>query len=138
MVVRKRKKITRQRGHRKTGWGKEHRGAGQKGGAGNSASGKRAQAKKPSHWGRKFGGHGFVSRIEQLPGINLGQLDAQLEILTKKGKVKNTAGTYEVNLALIKRGKVLGHGNTTQKIKLTGKASARAKEKIEKAGGTIA
>ncbi|MAF34645.1 50S ribosomal protein L15 [Candidatus Woesearchaeota archaeon] len=138
MVVRKRKKITRQRGHRKTGWGKEHRGAGQKGGAGNSASGKRAQAKKPSHRGRKFGGHGFTSVKKQLPGINLGELDSQLESLTKKGKVKHAASTYEVNLATLKKSKVLGKGNTTQKIKLTGKASARAKEKIEKAGGTIA
>ena len=62
MVVRKRKKNSRQHGSTTHGWGamKKHRGAGNRGGRGLAGTGKRADQMKPLHWKeRYFGKLGF-------------------------------------------------------------------------------
>ena len=63
-MLHKRKKAGRYRGSKTHGCGsmKKRRGKGNKGGAGNSGSGKRGDQKKPSFWKEIGGRHGFISK----------------------------------------------------------------------------
>ena len=61
----------------------------------------------------------------------------QLDRLATQNKIKKEGSTYLVTLSAIGYDKVLGSGEVAHKIKLTGKASAGAIEKIKAAGGEV-
>jgi len=144
MVVRRQKKSKRPRS-RTQGWGfgKRHRGKGSRGGAGESGTGKRGQHNVSYYLSKgikMLGRHGIrVSRrdIVETRAINIGDLDLQLDRLAAEKKITKDGSTYLVNLFAINYDKVLGSGIVTHKIKLTGKASAGAAEKIKAAGGEV-
>ncbi|MFH1592535.1 MAG: uL15 family ribosomal protein [Candidatus Woesearchaeota archaeon] len=133
MTVNKRKKSVRFRGSKTHGWGsmKKHRGAGNRGGRGMAGSGKRADTKKPTiiklyGYQKYFGKRGFnrPQKVrEELKIINVGDLNFE-----KK----------EVNLAELGYDKLLGKGKPDKAYAVTVKSCSNlAKEKIEKAGGSI-
>mgnify|MGYP001616238735 CR=1 FL=1 len=133
MTVNKRKRLVRFRGSKTHGWGsmKKHRGAGNRGGRGMAGTGKRADQKKPTiikEFGYKnyFGRHGFKRPqkiLKEIRVINVGDLNYE-----KK----------DVNLTEIGYDKLLGKGKPDKGYNVIIKSfSTLAKEKIEKAGGSI-
>lgn len=143
MTVNKRKKDSRQRGSKTHGWGamKKHRGSGNRGGKGNAGSGKRADSKKPSFWNRPyFGKFGFKSKSKDSKGrcINLSVLsDTAGRMIDKKQAIEKD-GMVIIDLNSVGISKLLGSGTITKKFKITVlRASARAIEKVEGAGGSV-
>jgi large subunit ribosomal protein L15 len=143
MTENKRKKNSRQRGSWTHGWGakKKHRGAGHRGGRGNAGSGKRGDAKKPSYWKdvNYFGERGFFSvNASKDVTINIAHLDTIADTLVKKGKAKVDKDSIIINLKELGVTKLLAAGNASKKLIITvDKASKRAEEKIQKAGGKL-
>jgi large subunit ribosomal protein L15 len=131
----KRKKVVKQRGHRTHGWGspKKHRGAGSRGGRGHAGSKKHKKVWTMKNEPGRIGKRGFHSlrdkRVKaRVRAINL----RDLEKIALKGKLK------ELNLKALGYDKLLGAGQVSQKLTVkAGRFSARAKEKLEKAGGKI-
>ncbi len=131
MAVRKRKKNTRFRGSLTHGWGspKKHKGAGNRGGRGMAGSGKRADQKKFSilkEYGHSyFGKHGFnrpQKMLKETKAINIADLPDQ----------------DKINLTEMGYDKLLSMGTPKRKYEITVSSfSAKAKEKIESAGGKI-
>jgi large subunit ribosomal protein L15 len=124
MTANKRKKNSRFKGSRSYGHGfrKKPRGAGHRGGRGNAGSGKRADHNKPSIWKNThyFGKFGFIKK-----GL---KIDIRA--------VKN--GTYIIDLEKAGYNKLLCKGTVSKKYDITClKASDKAKERIEAAGGKI-
>lgn len=134
MPVHKRKKSKRLRGSKTHGWGamKKHRGAGNRGGRGKAGTGKRADTKKPTII-NLFGARGYFGKkgfkrpqktIKPKSTINLEQL--------------NKLEKADINLTEKNIDKLLGKGKITKKFNIIVKQfSKKAKEKIEKLGGTI-
>lgn len=134
MTTNKRKKSVKFRGSKTHGWGsmKKHRGAGNRGGRGMAGTGKRADQKKPSiikqygHHKNYFGKHGFKRPqkvIKKIKTINIEDL--------KQDK-------KQINLQEEGYGKLLGKGTPKQAYEIKVKSYSKlAKEKIEKAGGSI-
>lgn len=126
MVVRRRKKIRRALGY-KTHFGgiggKQKRGKGSKGGKGRAGHGKRAGHMKLFFKTKKK--KGFVPvKIKKIKTINLSSLDKMKE--------------KDINLTKLGYDKLLGSGKITRAITVKVKSvSKKAKEKIEKVGGTI-
>lgn len=147
-MKRKRSKRSRLRGRRSCGMGarNNYRGKGMQGGKGMAGTGKRAGQKKT--WILKyapdyFGKRGFVSvkktKLEKKKKeINLDEIKEKLDEFLKTGTAKKTAEGIELEL---KGYKILSRGNIDEiKEKLVLKASSfsdKAKEKIEKAGGSV-
>jgi large subunit ribosomal protein L15 len=133
MTHKKRKKNTRQRGSKTHGWGamKKHRGAGNRGGRGMAGSGKRAKQKKmlilKKYKGKYLGKKGFKRPqkvIKKINVINVADLN--------KFKIK------ELNLTKLGYNKLLGKGSIKEKYNIiVDSYSKQAKEKIEKAGGSV-
>ncbi len=139
MVVKKRKKVNRYRGHTTHGGGhrKKRRGAGSRGGRGNAGSGKRAGHMKQ---GIVLGGHGFTSKSRSIvKAVNLTYFTpARLEQLVAEGKAHKEKGYYSVDLAELGYTKLLGTGAPSMKLKLTVQScSAGAAEKVKAAGGEV-
>lgn len=139
----KRSKNSRQRGSHTHGWGakKKHRGKGSQGGAGMAGTGKRADVKKPSVWKntKYFGRHGFTfNAVKQGPSISVRSLQAALPELVAKGAATESNGTYTVDLKALGYAKLIATGHATSPINVTAqKATARAVERIEAAGGSV-
>jgi large subunit ribosomal protein L15 len=139
MVMNKTSKARKQRGSRTHGWGKHHRGAGNRGGRGNAGGGKKAMVKKPSN-PHKFGKYGFVPQNSGAAAviINLGQLDQTVHTLIAEGKATESSGTFTVDLGKLGYDKLLATGKVTKKFKITiPTASVRAVEKVQAAGGEV-
>ncbi|HSU72298.1 MAG TPA: uL15m family ribosomal protein [Candidatus Binatia bacterium] len=140
MAFHKRRRVTRQRGSRTHGWGRLHRGSGNKGGAGNAGSGKKADAKKPSYADRVFGKHGFIAH-NSAPAdvvINVGDVAQHLPGWTVAKHATHAAGVYTVDLGKLGYTKLLSQGKASVKMKLTvSSASKKAIEKIKAAGGDV-
>lgn len=140
MVDRKRKKVTKYRGSKTHGGGsmKKRRGAGHRGGRGRAGSGKRGDAKKPRYWS-EVAPKGFTSLADNAVNtINVGHLNSMIENLARKNKVAQSGDAYVVNLEALGYERLLGGGRVTSKMTIKAdSASARAIEKIEKAGGKI-
>jgi len=138
MPINKRKKVTKQRAHTTHGWGsmKKHRGAGNRGGRGMAGSGKRADQKKSmilKKFGNEyFGKKGFYSLRKKTKALNIKDLENNINELTTK---ENSMYLFDLK----KKGyhKLLGLGEIKNKFKIIGLCSAKAKEKIESAGGEI-
>lgn len=142
MMYYKRKKNIRLRGSKTHGWGsmKKHRGAGNRGGRGMAGTGKRGDAKKPSIWKDKkyFGKHGFKSKRKPLLGINVADLEQNLDKFINMNLIKQEKNVFVVELGKLGYEKLLGKGRVTKGFKVTVKrASKNAVEKIKKAGGEV-
>ncbi len=127
MTARFRKKNSRQRGSHTHGYGakKKHRGGGSRGGRGFGGTHKHKFSWvlrwDPDHFGYK----GFHSRRAQRQAINVSDLE------------RLNAGS-DVNLPSLGYHTLLGRGSVTKAFVVTvDKCSARARHKIETAGGRI-
>lgn len=141
------------RGTRTQGYGRvgQHRKAGQRAGKGKTTQWKKS--KKSYYLKQKelgfpdpdwdFGKRGFkrpqdINRIYHVNALNLKDLDSKIEDLTLKNVATKSGNTYTINLKDINIQKILGRGEINKKINLTvDKASKRAIEKIESAGGKV-
>ncbi|NVM44587.1 MAG: uL15 family ribosomal protein [Candidatus Lokiarchaeota archaeon] len=141
------------RGTRTQGYGTvgQHRKAGQRAGKGKTTQWKKS--KKSYYLKQKelgfpdpdwdFGKRGFkrpqdINRIYHVNALNLKDLDSKIEDLTLKNVATKSGNTYTINLKDINIQKILGRGDINKKINLTvSKASKRAIEKIESAGGKV-
>ncbi len=126
MVIRFKKKNRAMRGSMTHGWGakKKHRGKGSKGGKGYGGSTKHKRsyiyAKEPNHFGKR----GFYSLNKKNKAINVSELE----------KFESN----EINLTDMGYDKLLSKGNVAKPFSVkVKKASKKAKEKIEKAGGKL-
>ena len=144
MTVNKRKKNTRQRGHKTHGWGakKKHRGKGHQGGAGMAGTGKRADSKKPSIWKDKnyFGKHGFVSKTPKVKinPVNVSYVAQHIDKLVSNGMAKKEQDYYSLELEKLGFNKLLGDGKIFVKLRITTPyASKTAVEKVKGAGGEV-
>ena len=147
------KRIRKMRGTRTAGYGRvgQHRKAGQRAGKGKTTQWKKS--KKSYYLKQKelgfpdpdwdFGKRGFkrpqdINRIYHVNALNIKDLDSKIEDLTLKNVATKTGNTYTINLKDINIQKILGRGDINKKINLTvDKASKRAIEKIESAGGKV-
>jgi large subunit ribosomal protein L15 len=142
-MLKRRKKNTRQRATVTHGWGsmKKHRGAGHRGGRGAAGSGKRGDAKKPSYWKnlRRYGKHGFTSHASlRGAAINVGHLASAVERMVADEMITKKGDVYVVDLDAMGIERLLGTGVVDVKLELTVlSASAKAIEKVEKAGGKV-
>jgi large subunit ribosomal protein L15 len=147
------RKIRKKRGSRTVGYGRvgQHRKTGQRAGRGKTTQWKKS--KKSYYLKQKelgfpdpdwdFGKRGFkrpqdVVRINQVNTLNIRDLDYQIDKLVFDNKASKTGNKYAINLNDINIQKILGRGLITKSINITvNKASKRAIEKIEDAGGKI-
>jgi large subunit ribosomal protein L15 len=141
------------RGTRTQGYGRvgQHRKAGQRAGKGKTTQWKKS--KKSYYLKQKelgfpdpdwdFGKRGFkrpqdINRIYRVNALNIKDLDSKIEDLTLKNVATKSGNTYTLNLKDLNIQKILGRGEINKKINLTvNKASKRAIEKIESAGGKV-
>jgi large subunit ribosomal protein L15 len=120
-----------------------HRGSGQKGGAGNAGTGKKANAKapRPGLWTKQLmGKYGFVPKGPRIIDvvINLRDLEDKLPRFLKYKVAVESAGAVSIDLAKAGYTKVLGSGNVRRKWKITAaRASPDAVEKVKAAGGEL-
>ncbi len=142
MVVRKRKKNSRQRGSKTHGWGamKKHRGAGNRSGRGMAGTGKRADTKKPSIWKnpKYFGKIGFAERRvkEKIIAINIESLEANSQKYLADKTATKEGDLIVIDVIKLGYNKVLGSGSLKTKMKVIAPYfSNGAKEKIQQAGG---
>ncbi len=147
------KKIRKKRGTRTIGYGKvgQHRKAGQRAGKGKTTQWKKSKKSyylKQKELGFpdpdwKMGKKGFkrpqdIVRIYKINALNVKDLDLKIDNLVQDNKATKSGNTYEINLNDINIQKILGRGQVTKKINMTvKKASERAIQKIEAAGGKI-
>ena len=139
MVVRKRKKIVKRRGHRGSGYGsqKKHRGGGSRGGRGKAGLHKHKIMTMlkymPQHFGKEGFKRSFAIRVKV---INLKELERKLDELITENKIEESKTGIKVNLSELGYDKLLGSGKVTKKLIVEGKIfSKNAIRKIEEAGG---
>ena len=132
MKLVKRKKGSRFRGSRFHGHSMHHKGKGNKGGKGMAGTGKRGDQKKTyvlKHLFPYFGKKGYTSKStkrDKSKVMNINEIEEKRKGLEKEGMIN------------LKDYKILGRGEIKSKLKITCKSiSKTAKEKIEKAGGTV-
>ena len=142
------KKIRKMRGTRTCGYGRvgQHRKTGQRAGRGKTTQWKKS---KRSYYLKQkelgfpdpdwiMGKTGFkrpqdMVRLSNVNAINVKDLDYRIENIAKK-----SADTYNINLNDINIQKLLGRGQINKKINVSvNKASKKAIEKIEAAGGKV-
>ena len=142
------KKIRKMRGTRTCGYGRvgQHRKTGQRAGRGKTTQWKKSKRSlylKQKELGFPdpdwiMGKKGFkrpqdMVRLSKVNAINVKDLDYRIENIAKK-----SVATYNINLNDINIQKLLGRGQINKKINITvNKASKRAIEKIEAAGGKV-
>ena len=154
MITRKfPKKVRKMRGSRTHGYGRvgQHRKTGQRAGRGKTTQWKKS--KKSYYLKQKelgfpdpdwnIGKKGFkrpqdITRIHQVNTINIKDLDQKIDNLVLDNKAKKSGNSYSINLNEINIQKVLGRGKINKVINISvNKASQKAIEKIENAGGKI-
>ena len=147
------RKVRKMRGRRTHGYGRvgQHRKAGQRAGKGKTTQWKKS--KKSYYLKQKelgfpdpdwdFGKKGFkrpqdITRIYHVNTLNVKDLDHKIEALVIENKASKSGNIYSINLNDINVQKVLGRGEINKKINISvKKASKKAVEKIEAAGGQI-
>ncbi len=127
------RKVRKLRGSRTHGWGQvtQHRKSGRKGGRGKAGLHKHKWSWTVKYAPDHFGRDNLKPKKGSKPKrwINVGELEA----LQQKEKEDS-----EINLTNLDYGKLLGAGQINRPLKVIVKAyTARAKAKIEEAGGTI-
>ncbi|MFX1312858.1 MAG: uL15m family ribosomal protein, partial [Promethearchaeota archaeon] len=147
------KKVQKMRGRRTRGFGKvgQHRKTGQRAGRGKTTQWKKSKKSfylKQKELGFpdpdwKMGNKGFKrpqdsNRIYKINTLNVKDLDQKIENFVLENKASKSGNTFSINLSSINVQKILGRGNINKTINITvKKASKRAIEKIEAAGGKI-
>ncbi|MEW6222287.1 MAG: uL15m family ribosomal protein [Candidatus Hadarchaeota archaeon] len=140
-MVRKEKKVKRQRGRRTYGKGcsKRGRGSGERGGTGMSGGHKHKWSYILRYMPDYFGKHGFTMppEIKKRPTtINVGDIDECMNELLKSGVAKLEGEKITVDASKLGVDKVLGGGRVTRPIQVAAKGfSESAKKKLEEAGG---
>jgi large subunit ribosomal protein L15 len=147
------RKVRKMRGRRTHGYGRvgQHRKAGQRVGKGKTTGWKKS--KKSYYLKQKelgfpdpdwdMGKKGFkrpqdITRIYQVNTLNVKDLDNKIDSLVINKKASKSGTTYSINMNDINIQKILGRGEINKKINITvKKASKKAVEKIEAAGGKI-
>ncbi len=141
MVVRKHKKVTKQRGSRTHGWGLVHRGSGQRGGAGNAGRGKKAHCKKPQVWKERYLGKlGFIfhGKQKKVVPITLKNVEEKLNGWNAQQLVQKQQDTFVVDLSKLGYTKLLSTGKVTKKLQLIiEQSSPKAIKKVEAQGGKV-
>jgi len=141
MVVRKHKKVTKQRGSRTHGWGLVHRGSGQRGGEGNAGRGKKAHCKKPQVWKERYLGKlGFIfhGQHKKVIPISIKQIEEKLLTWSAQQFVQKQQDLFIIDLTKIGYTKLLSTGRITKKLQITvEQSSPEAIKKIESAGGKV-
>ncbi|MGC8940889.1 MAG: uL15 family ribosomal protein [Candidatus Nanoarchaeia archaeon] len=146
MVVRKKKSSRKFRGWRThgTGFGKRHRGKGNKpyrgGGVGKRGAHRETifLSKKVSAIGKR--GIQVMPRVrkEKLILVKLSDLEKDFAKFVNLGVIKGNREPYEVDLSLLGNVKLLSNGKITKKFNIrVPYFTAKAKEKVEAVGGTI-
>jgi large subunit ribosomal protein L15 len=153
MTRKHKKKTHKKRGKRTMGYGRvgQHRKTGQRAGRGKTTQLKKS--KKSYYLKQKelgfpdedwiLGKKGFkrpqdMVRLSHVNTINIKDLDLNLDNLVQKKKASKSGETYTINLDKMDIQKVLGRGQIDKKVNITvKKASKRAIEKIQEAGGEI-
>ncbi len=154
MITRKYpKKVRKMRGRRTHGYGKvgQHRKTGQRAGRGKTTQWKKS--KKSYYLKQKelgfpdpdwdLGKKGFkrpqdITRIYQINTINIKDLDKRIDNFVLDKKAIKSGNSYSINLNEINIQKILGRGEINKAINITvNKASKKAMEKIQAAGGKI-
>ncbi len=147
MKIKRRVKSKRFRGSQtaRRGHKARTRGSGNQGGKGWSGTGKRGKAKKTLVIRMTGGGNTYFGASKtlrrgtapiKLQVINLDNIEKDLARFVQNGIAKAAKGGYELTLTGYK---ILGDGEVSQKLHITAtRASASAKNKIEKAGGSLA
>ena len=138
------KNISKFRGSRTCGGGthKNRRGAGSRGGHGNAGNDKHHFVREYLK-GFTFGKHGFKRPqkvISYKPIVNVGELDEMVPQLVLDGEARKEDDMYHINLSELEYSidKLLGAGKITKPMVITvSQCSARARDKIEEAGGRI-
>jgi len=134
----KRRSKKKKSGSHGNGSSKKNRGAGHRGGRGNAGRGKKAKHEKMTKDGvHKLGEQGFNSRKDDQTGINLRDIDQQIERLVEEGFAEETDDGFKVDLEKLGYEKVLAKGHLTKEIEIHApKFSSRAEEKIKDGEGT--
>ncbi len=134
MVVRRRRKKNKLRGHRTHGAGgtKNRRGAGTRGGVGRAGSHKH----KFSKYYLTFGIKRKLKAKKKGKAINLIDISRKLDAWVESGKAAGENGVIVLDGKKLGFAKILSVGNVKEKIKIVNaKVSAKAAEKIAEAGG---
>ena len=130
------------RGSRTHGRGKKAgRGAGLRGGRGRAGLHKHKWISTVKYYPEHFGRHGFKrpqSVVADKLTMNLSDLELSLPSLAKEGFAKEKDGRWTVDLTEMGVDKLLGTGRIGRAVDVrVAEASAKAKEKLEKAGGKL-
>ena len=149
------RKIRKKRGTRVIGYGRvgQNRKTGQRAGRGKTTQWK---ASKKSYflkqkelgfpdpdWEKVGIKKGFkrpqdINRIYKVNTINIKDLDFKIEKFSQETKASKSGSTYTIDLNDLNIQKILGRGEISKPINVTvNKASKRAIEKIEAAGGKV-
>ena len=143
MTVKRGRKHSKKRGSRECGYGLTHRGRGNRGGAGNAGSGKKAKCKQPAKglWRiQEFGKHGFNQKgvVSIDTPINLRDLEVKLDTWLVEKAVTKEGDVFVVDLPKLGYNKLLSSGKITNKLKINvPKASKVVVEKVKTAGGEV-
>jgi len=141
------------RGVRTRGYGRvgQHRKSGQRVGKGKTTQWKKAMKSyylKQKELGFpdpdwEMGKTGFkrpqdMVRLSKVNSLNIKDLDHKIDILVEEKKATKSGNAYTINLNDLNIQKILGRGEIKKQINLSvNKASKKAVEKIEAAGGKI-
>jgi large subunit ribosomal protein L15 len=131
------------RGSRTHGRGKKAgRGAGLIGGHGQAGLSKTGKIYMLKYDRDHFGRHGFKRPqcvVEANSTINVSELEEQMCRFVSMGFAVKEGDMYNINLTDAGIDKLLGNGNIEIPVKVTvSQVSAKAREKIEASGGSIA
>ncbi len=147
------RKVLKMRGRRTNGYGKvgQHRKTGQRAGRGKTTQWKKS--KKSYYLKQKelgfpdpdwdMGKKGFkrpqdINRIYKVNTLNVKDLDLKIDNFVLDKKATKSGASYSINLNEMNIQKLLGNGEINKTINISvNKASKRAIEKIEAAGGKI-
>ncbi|MCL2318058.1 MAG: 50S ribosomal protein L15 [Methanomassiliicoccaceae archaeon] len=131
------------RGSRTHGRGKKAgRGAGLIGGRGQAGLSKTGKIHMLRYDRDHFGRHGFKRpqcMVEANSTINVSELEEQMERFVSMGFAVKEGDMYNINLTDAGIDKLLGNGKIEIPVRVTvSQVSAKAREKIEASGGSIA
>jgi large subunit ribosomal protein L15 len=139
MVVRRKKKFRKFRGHRSYGKGshKKARGGGSRGGRGLAGLHKHKWSYTVKYAPDHFGKRGFKRIVKkEIKSINLKELDKIAEKLLEEKIVSMEDGKIKIDVGKIGYEKVLGLGKISKPLIIEAKYfSKSAIKKIEEAGG---
>ncbi len=133
----KRRSKKKKSGSNGYGSGKNNRGAGNRGGRGNAGKGKKAKHQKITQNGvHELGEHGFNSRNDPQNGINLRDIDENIQRFVESGAAEETDDGYIFHADEAGYDKVLGGGELRTDIEIRAERfSSSAERKLEEGPG---